>query len=791
MKKFLRVLTVFLATLFVFTLASCNDESKEFAGTAQDLVNLINLKQDRQTVSSDFTVPGIVAQDGTTVEVLWTSDNTAALTFSKNEGEDPVTWKAEIHKSEKEEQIATFKASVTYKDVTATKNFKVKVARHIRPEENLENLYLGVYEDDYEATFRGWVAWMSDEATYKGDTQRNMFIYDESKLGFVYVYQMKIDPEFSKTVKIGDPVIVTGKVSTYGTRQLKHGSIVQDKKGTALEAIPETNITTDYIVNDSYTMAMHTAKLVTLQHVKTTNVAQEIKPARPDKKEPFNTTTILEGNLNGQLISVVANKDYITKETAEAALVNAKKVDGKNFAVTGFLSAFNGKPQIILIDPAKIVESTELEVNDSIKIASALNEAAELVSDEFVKPAKIALLPNGKTYANVALTYALEGTSPAFELVDGKLVVKTLEEASSAKLVITGTIGETKITKTVTLSVRPIQKVEFTGVVTMTSFEKGSVTIQAADGKATTLRPDKNVFPEDKWNATFAVGKELIVKGEEDDFSGLSQLKIHDAADVTVKGDKALPEAFDITELVKTSTNLSNDLLPHQSRLVVIKNATYKGEQLEVEGKTIKYYVDVKICSTAHKLVENGVYTITGIVNWFNSPQITPVAADAVVVISEPEVILGDATLKSVHTDKKATNLVEGNNAASLNLDPAKFEVTAAAGDKKDFNDPSKGLLPGLSSTEVRLYGADSKNGNSITVKALEGTISSIVVTIKAKSGTALATITGHEGEVTLTSVYQTIEIKFATPVSEFTIKNVTAASTQVHLSNVDIYFAK
>ena len=125
MKKIISKLFVTFAFVFlcVFTLASCGEEeAKPYSGTAQDLVNLIILPEDRTTVAGDFTVPATVAHGNEKFNVTWTSGNNDLLKFEASTDDDSKVV-AKVTLPTDEMKTVEFKATISCNDTTGSKDF--------------------------------------------------------------------------------------------------------------------------------------------------------------------------------------------------------------------------------------------------------------------------------------------------------------------------------------------------------------------------------------------------------------------------------------------------------------------------------------------------------------------------------------------------------------------------------------------------------------------------------------------------------------------------------------------
>ena len=135
-----------------------------------------------------------------------------------------------------------------------------------------------------------------------------------------------------------------------------------------------------------------------------------------------------------------------------------------------------------------------------------------------------------------------------------------------------------------------------------------------------------------------------------------------------------------------------------------------------------------------------------------------------------------DPDLKKVtlaYSGTTTTNMVEGNNAASVGLDADVWTVTPNKGKASNF--------PGLNKApDIRLYG-HAEGGNSITVSVTGNTIKKI--TIDFKQGADIAQILVGETPVVGTDGVYVINA------ASFTLKNVATGTTQVQIKSILISY--
>ena len=91
---------------------------------ASQIINLVVVDKANTTISSDFTLPASVTYQNVSYPISWTSNNTLALTFTKNAND----YTAKIVQSQSD-TVVSFSASITYQGLTKSKNFSITIAK--------------------------------------------------------------------------------------------------------------------------------------------------------------------------------------------------------------------------------------------------------------------------------------------------------------------------------------------------------------------------------------------------------------------------------------------------------------------------------------------------------------------------------------------------------------------------------------------------------------------------------------------------------------------------------------
>ena len=151
---------------------------------------------------------------------------------------------------------------------------------------------------------------------------------------------------------------------------------------------------------------------------------------------------------------------------------------------------------------------------------------------------------------------------------------------------------------------------------------------------------------------------------------------------------------------------------------------------------------------------------------------------------NKEEPTVAETTVIAKYTGSTTTNMAaDTNNAATIGLDAALFTVTA--------NKCSQNNNVGLNKAgNIRLYGSSAdSNGNELTIAVAAGyEIKTIKVTFVSASncGTMNVIVDGNVVVTNTTATVCTATIN----ASSFTLKNVNASNTQLHIASIEIVYA-
>lgn len=117
-------INIIVLTLLIFLLIGCKNTNKSNDEVANDIINSINVSVNNEVVIEDFTVPGGVVYDNVRYLINWESKDENLLTFVSN----GFSYDAKIVR-QVEDKGVSFTASITYEDITKTKEFSVTIGK--------------------------------------------------------------------------------------------------------------------------------------------------------------------------------------------------------------------------------------------------------------------------------------------------------------------------------------------------------------------------------------------------------------------------------------------------------------------------------------------------------------------------------------------------------------------------------------------------------------------------------------------------------------------------------------
>lgn len=808
MKKISKYFIALVAVIIgAVTLASC---SSDYDGTVQDFLNRLVLSEDRTEVAEDFTLPGSVTIEGTTVPVTW-SENAENFAIVANEDG---TYTADITQAE-EDQVVTFTASMTYKDETATKEFKIRIAAIVSP--------LDFYdvEDGSAVSITGYVAYLGEYSPSYSNF--SLYLIDSTYAAGFYGYRVSATQAVYDSLSVGQQVTVSGEKDTYSKgEQIASGSI------TVIDTLPAYQAPAALNINDILTASDAESQLKYLQ-----GRYVEVTGAVVDNVNGYNASgstsqTLLSANVGEAAIDVAFN-GYLfegSRATQGQALGAAVSAASKNDVVTvrGYLSRFNDSWQIALVsaddftiteEGAETLESVEAAAVAAVE--ASMENLQAIVSNE--NPLKdmqlyqsddervvIEWRPNGKVSQQYLTTdgnvlHWIDGVALPTEvteievraeiIIDDEVLGSNTDKYGNGEYVDFTIIVKDVFTTWEEYYYSPAgATVSAEGTVYAVGWSKnekndlgrGMALVQNEQGGFYVMQYD---VEETAWKEKFAVNNIVSFEGEKDLYHGKHEILPTSLNDVTVTGTDA--DGVTPTDITEALVN-GNDISVYQGMYVTVTGGTYRGGSLVVSNATKKaslaVYADRYFYEIPNNGLEtNGIYTISGYMNCYDNLQISPVKASDINKTGQVEVEY-DALME--YTGSTTTNMsADENNASLVGLDSKVFTVTSA---KKSTSNEI-----GLNNAgNIRLYANKGEgDGCELTVSVKDKTIAKIVINFVSNTPAALLSVTGLSENVTANGSAP-LTVEYAEAVSTFTIKNVTVdSSNQAHISSIEIYFAE
>ena len=804
MKKISKYFIALVAVIIgAVTLASC---SSDYDGTVQDFLNRLVLSEDRTEVAEDFTLPGSVTIEGTTVPVTW-SENAENFAIVANEDG---TYTADITQAE-EDQVVTFTASMTYKDETATKEFRIRIAAIVSP--------LDFYdvEDGSAVSITGYVAYLGEYSPSYSNF--SLYLIDSTYAAGFYGYRVSATQAVYDSLSVGQQVTVSGEKDTYSKgEQIASGSI------TVIDTLPAYQAPAALNINDILTASDAESQLKYLQ-----GRYVEVTGAVVDNVNGYNASgstsqTLLSANVGEAAIDVAFN-GYLfegSRATQGQALGAAVSAASQNDVVTvrGYLSRFNDSWQIALVsaDDFTITEEGE-ETLESVEAAAvaaveaSMEELPALVSNESPladfnlyqstdERVVVEWRPRNAASGNyittdgnvlhwkdgVALPTEITQVDVRAEIIiDDEVLGSNTDRNGNGKYIDFTIIVKDVFTTWEEYYYSPAgATVSAEGTVYAVGWSKnsnndlgrGMALVQNEQGGFYVMQYD---VEETAWKEKFAVNNIVSFEGEKDLYHGKHEILPTSLNDVTVAGtdaDGVTP--IDITEALVNG----NDLDLYQGMYVTVTGGTYNNGNVTVNRKNLAVYADRYFYEIPENALEvNGIYTLSGYMNCYDNLQISPVKASDINKTGQA-VIDWDAEMYGTASTNTNMNDETANHASLVNLDPEVFNVTAVK------NDSSNAIASNPDGT-IRLYAASSGNGTAMTVSVTGHTIVKIEVTFESNnSNTAVVSVTGLTDNQSATRDGATFTVEYAEAVASFTIQNVGTEGAQARLTSVKIYFA-
>lgn len=721
------------AGLSIFTFASCDNKDNNTVSASDAGIKVV-LTQNKQEVTADFKVTGVVNLDSKKYNVTWTSNNDYAVV---GELEDNF-YTINIRYTSNFNEVQNVKLTATITNSEDSSDSYTKEFEFTIPTFKLNTI------EEYDAAaakanvaVKGIVVAREEySASYKNGS---VYIQDISGKGGYYAYRVKADSQeaYDNDLAIGNTVVIMGGKSVYnGLREFDTSSSITYaliSKGNN-DQIKNTNVT-NLIKGDGVT-ADYQNQLISFDNLEIVSIGDK------DKNNRYNIEVCDPDNSDKKF--TVRVNTYLTDKDGDAykayEALNLKA--GMTISVKG-LCGWNNGAQIYPL----AADSITVGVTSTEKIAaSTLVANASKLFPAKIYGVKTYTLPTtleGDEYKDMKVEWT--SSSENATIADGKVTTKLVTEDETVTLTCKATIGEKSATKTVTLNL--VKEIQYDSHADYVSAEDG--TNLTVKGVVTALN-GKTVYIQDADGAYYVylanankevkVGKEISISGEKTVYSGA--LEIKNASVLEIK-DGTIVNPLDVTEEFTTAGFVNDDA---KQALYV----TFTGVVKSVSGQNVVVTVgsnDITVRAGSTSLVPSGIaagqsVTIKGIKSIYNKA--TQIATT----------LLSDITLNL--TDAEKIN-VELEAAASI----FKTKYTA--------------------STEIDLAQAGKTYDNvklSYVVKSGTGAVienNKLKLTQGEEDLTVVITITAQNGTDEATKVTKDVTIVIAKPATITVGENQTA----------------
>ncbi len=317
---------------------------------------------------------------------------------------------------------------------------------------------------------------------------------------------------------------------------------------------------------------------------------------------------------------------------------------------------------------------------------------------------------------------------------------------------------------------------------------------------------------QEAYDTDLAIGNTVLITGAKKLYSGLREFE--SSTYVLVSADKVTPKDTDITEMIKTDpSKIGLDLqcqLVHFEKLTVVsvgsddKNGNWNIVVGDANDKAKQFTVRINTYITPKTSAEykafkdlnlkaGAVISVKGVLGWYNAAQLHPTTATSITVVSQgtgggqepaptpvkPTIPDGAKVAQYTGTTTTNTDKLEGSIAAALGLDEAIFTVTATKCVSGQY-----GNFPGLNKAgNIRLYGNNEKEGNTLTFTVAAGYKIDKVVLVLADTTIAEAVLAVYTTDAaTLLTANAGV---YTVNGNTITFKNVTEGSKQIHIEKI------
>lgn len=425
-----KLLTLALALLLVCSIfVACGEDKPTVTYDLDGAVAYVEglYKEDLSVTAVDYDVVAQVMIAGVTYQIDWSVDSDKVTVGEAANG--VVT----IGVDEKSPEEVSYKLTATVKagdGTSATTAFKLSVPKY---SVNSHEEYMAAVQDDM-LTVEGIVVAINSKDA--GNKYNHLFLADAEGKGGYYCYSVSQDPVKDLGIEVGMTVKVTGPMAPYsGMQEIKGGQVaIVDSTIKTVDAI---DLTEKFAAGES--LAAYVGMPVTFKGV--TIGAQDLE------KDTSQYLYFAIGEQKGYVRTYITDFPT-TLKVEEKAAIDADHAAhfGYKADATGILILYNGAPYLIPMSATPFTNYEEIVITAEEKIASELE--ALKITTSFASDAEEALPAAGQYYDDVAITWAIDGTSANATIADGKLSVTIPDAEEIVKVVATITCGEASETKT-------------------------------------------------------------------------------------------------------------------------------------------------------------------------------------------------------------------------------------------------------------------------------------------------------------------------------------------------------
>ncbi|MBQ1963762.1 MAG: hypothetical protein II369_06545, partial [Clostridia bacterium] len=384
-------------------------------------------EEDNPITSADYTLVSQVMVAGVVYPIEW-SVNSDKVTVG-----EVADYKVTIGVDEKSSEEVAYQLTATIKagDGTSTAvNFKLSVPAYAV---NSHADYMAAKQDDM-LTVEGIVVAINSKDA--GNKYNHLFLADASVTGGYYCYSITQDPVADLGIQVGMTVKVTGPMAPYsGMQEIKGGQVaIVDSTIKTVEAV---DITEKFAAGEN--LGVYVGLPVLVKGV--TIGAQDLE------KDTSQYLYFAIGDKQGYVRTYITDFPTTIKADDKAAIdADHAAHFGNKADVTGILVLYNGAPYLIPMNTTPFTNFEEVVITAEEKVKAELDELK--IDASFSSDAEVALAAAGKYYADATIAWAVEDTTGAAVIADGKLTVKVPDEAVTVKVTATVTCGDATESKT-------------------------------------------------------------------------------------------------------------------------------------------------------------------------------------------------------------------------------------------------------------------------------------------------------------------------------------------------------